>query len=193
VSCASTAISGNRPSSRDLFMQVRARLVRSEHTPALWAEAGNPWVAAPPRELTPGDAHRAAVSVSWPSRHECMPRTGPRPRSGTQSQRTPARARVAAAIVAGGKVAPPRGRVVRLREETDPFPGCTGLVGLLGRKRHPGPLGSSGGPAHQLGPQSQFREAQWTSVHWASWAKPAGPLSAQWHIQPTNGPLSEEC
>jgi hypothetical protein len=42
--CASTATSGNRPSSRDLFLQVRARLVRLEHTPALWAEAGNPCV-----------------------------------------------------------------------------------------------------------------------------------------------------
>jgi hypothetical protein len=140
----------------------------------LWAEAGTPRVAAPPRERTQGVARRAAVSVSWPSSHECMPRTGPRPRGGTQSQRTPTRARVATAVVADGKAAPPRGRVERLREGTDPFPGCPGLVGQLGRKWHPGPSGSSGGPAHQLGPQSQIQGAQWTSVHWLVGPSPLG-------------------
>jgi hypothetical protein len=118
---------------------------------------GNLWVAPPPRERTPGVARCATVPVSWPSSHECMPRTGPRPRGGTQSQRTLARARVATDAVAGGKAAPPRGRVVRLREAADPFPGSPGLVGQLGRKWHPGPLGSSVGPTHHLGLLSQIQ------------------------------------
>jgi hypothetical protein len=117
----------------------------------------SPWVAAPPRERKPGVARRAAVSVSWPSSHECKPRTGLRPRGGTQSQRTLARARVGTDAAAGGKATPPRGRVVCLREATDPFSCSPGLVGLLGHKWHPGPSGSSRGPVHLLESLSEIQ------------------------------------
>jgi hypothetical protein len=62
VSCALTAFPGSRPSSHDLTVQGRARLVRPEHTPELWSEAGSPWVVAPARVRTPGGAHRASAS-----------------------------------------------------------------------------------------------------------------------------------
>jgi hypothetical protein len=73
VPCALTAIPRSRPSSHEPSVQVRARLVRLEHTLELWSEVGNPWAVAPARGRTLGGAHRAAVSGNRTLRRKRKP------------------------------------------------------------------------------------------------------------------------
>jgi hypothetical protein len=63
----------------------------------------NLWVAAPLRMRAPSAARHDAVSPNWPSSRVCLPRIGPRPRGGTQTQRTPACGRAATGAVAAGR------------------------------------------------------------------------------------------
>jgi hypothetical protein len=103
-----TAFPSSRPSSCVLTEQERARLVRPEHTPALWSEVGSPSrrrvcerqavLTAPPRWETercavlvsrePGLGREAAPDASAPQREPGMP---PPPMPVGRLRRRPAR------------------------------------------------------------------------------------------------------